>query len=74
LYLAITADHCTPVSLKEHSGDPVPVLIYGPNIVNDDVDSYSERACMKGGLGRIRGLDLLPILINYACKAAKFGE
>lgn len=74
LYLAITADHCTPVLLREHSGDPVPVLIYGPNIVNDDVNSYSERTCMKGGLGRIRGLDLLPILINYACKAAKFGE
>src|SRR5665811_1706289 len=27
--VVITADHTTPISLKEHSGDPVPFLIRG---------------------------------------------
>lgn len=74
VYLSITADHCSPIIIRDHSGDPVPVLIYGPYIVNDDVDKFSERDCLKGGLGRIRGLDLLPILLSYSSKAKKFGE
>jgi len=74
VYLAITADHCSPIALRDHSGDPVPVLIHGPSLISDDVNKFSERDCLKGGLGHIRGLDLLPLLLNYASKAKKFGE
>lgn len=74
VYMAITADHCSPISIRDHSGDPVPLLIYAPNIIPDDVKSFSERECLKGGLSRLKGLDILPILLNYAYKMKKFGE
>lgn len=71
--ISITVDHTTPVSLKDHSGDPVPVLISGEGVRVDDVAEFGERAVAKGGLGRIRGKDLLPILANLMGKTPKFG-
>jgi len=74
LCIAVTADHATPISIRDHTGDPVPLLIHAPGILSDDVCMFSEKACMKGGLGRIRGLNLIPILLNYAGVMHKFGE
>lgn len=72
-YLAITGDHSTPVTVKNHSGDPLPLTICGEEVRVDDVDSYGERSCAKGGLGRIKGTDLLNVLLDLAKKAEKFG-
>jgi hypothetical protein len=72
-YIALTADHTTCSRTKEHEGDPVPVVICGPEIRTDEVKEFSERACAKGGLGRIRGKDLMPIIINLLGKTRKFG-
>lgn len=71
--LAMTADHSTPVSLKEHSGDPVPVTMFAEGVHVDEVTRFDERAVARGGLGRIRGLDLMPILLSLANRAEKFG-
>jgi 2,3-bisphosphoglycerate-independent phosphoglycerate mutase len=71
--LAATADHSTPVMLKDHSADPVPVLIFGEGVRVDDVQKFDEISAAKGGLGRIRGLDLLPILLDLAGRSEKFG-
>ncbi len=71
--IALTADHTTPVSVKEHTGDPVPVAIAGEAVRVDDVVSFNERSCAKGALGRIRGNDLMNILVNYMNRAEKFG-
>ena len=71
--VAITADHSTPVALKEHSGDPVPLTIFGEGIHVDDVQRFDERSVARGGLGRIRGLDLMPVLLSAANRAEKFG-
>jgi 2,3-bisphosphoglycerate-independent phosphoglycerate mutase len=72
-FIAITADHTTSSTTKEHEGDPVPIVIHGPNVRTDDVKEFSERACAKGGLCRIRGKDLMPIIMNLLGKAKKFG-
>jgi 2,3-bisphosphoglycerate-independent phosphoglycerate mutase len=72
-YLAVTADHTTSTVTGNHEGDPVPVVIVGPYVRRDNVEKYDERSCVKGGLGRIRGLDLMPILMNYLGKTKKFG-
>jgi 2,3-bisphosphoglycerate-independent phosphoglycerate mutase len=72
-YLAITADHTTSLLTGEHEGDPVPIAIVGPYVRRDDVKEFSERSCAKGGLNRIRGLDLMPILMNLLGKIKKFG-
>ncbi len=72
-HIAITGDHSTPVTVKDHSGDPLPLTIIGPGVRTDDVTEYSERSCAKGGLSRIRGQDLLNILMDLSGKAEKFG-
>jgi 2,3-bisphosphoglycerate-independent phosphoglycerate mutase len=72
-YLAVTADHTTSTVTGNHEGDPVPIAIAGPYVRRDDVEKYDERSCAKGGLGRIRGLDLMPVLMNFLGKTKKFG-
>ncbi len=72
-FIVLTADHTTPISVREHTGDPVPVSIAGPGVRVDGVASYDERSAAKGSLGRIRGKDLLPILTNLMGKGKKFG-
>jgi 2,3-bisphosphoglycerate-independent phosphoglycerate mutase len=73
LYLCFTADHSTPVSVKDHSGDPVPIVFAGPGVRRDDVKKFDERSTTKGGIGRIRGKDVLNILTNLAGIQEKFG-
>ncbi|MEN3001581.1 MAG: 2,3-bisphosphoglycerate-independent phosphoglycerate mutase [Armatimonadota bacterium] len=72
-YLALTADHSTPCSVRDHSGDPVPLLIWGPDLRSDEVQAFHERACARGGLGRLRGCDLMPILTQLMGVQEKFG-
>ena len=72
-FIVVTADHTTPISVKNHTADPVPVVISGPGVRTDDVKTYSERAAARGGLGRIRGKDLIPIIIDLMGKSRKFG-
>jgi len=71
--VALTADHSTPVSLKEHSGDPVPLAVFGEGVRVDAVTTYDEVAVASGSLGRLRGMDLLPVLFSLANRAEKFG-
>jgi 2,3-bisphosphoglycerate-independent phosphoglycerate mutase len=72
-YLAVTTDHTTSCITRNHEGDPVPVAITGPQVRRDGVEEFDERTCSKGGLNRIRGMDLMPILMNLIGKAKKFG-
>ena len=73
LHLAVTADHCTPVSFGDHTGDTVPIAIRGPAVRPDAVDRFGERAAATGSLARIRGLDVMPILTNLMGVQEKFG-
>jgi len=71
--VALAADHCTPVERGDHSGDPVPLTIYAEDGIKDGTVSYDEVACARGALGRIRGKDLMPILMDKADRSEKFG-
>ena len=73
ILVAITTDHTTSLVTREHEGDPVPVAITGPGVRTDDVKEFDERNCARGGLGRIRGKDLMPIIMNLMGKTKKFG-
>lgn len=64
--LAITADHATPCSLKSHSEDPVPLLIITEGLNPDGLEYFGESACSKGSIGRIRGTELMPLLVKIA--------
>ncbi len=72
-HLALLADHATPVAVRDHSGDAVPVVFWGPGVRPDAVKTFGERPAATGGAGRLRGRDVLPILLNLAGRAEKFG-
>lgn len=71
--LVITGDHSTPCSLKAHSGHEVPILVCGGERA-DDVLRFDEISCAKGGLGHIRGKDVLPLILNITGHAQKYGS
>ncbi len=73
IYFILTADHSTPISVMDHTGDPVPIVIKGPEVRVDSVDKFDERAATGGGLFRIRGSDIMNILMDLMNKSEKFG-
>jgi len=60
--IVITADHSTPCKLKDHSRDPLPVLVYGRG--SDNVEKFSEKECSKGKLGKIKSIDFFKKVIR----------
>ena len=71
--IALAADHSTPCLVRDHSGDPVPVAIYAPTIRRDHVKRYDEYSCSRGILGRIRGVDLIKIVLDQMNRPLKWG-
>ena len=71
--IIVCVDHSTPVSIKDHSADPVPILMHGPGIRIDEVSRYNEIDAYKGGLHRIKGMDVMPIAYDLINKTKKFG-
>ncbi|MEI6512009.1 MAG: 2,3-bisphosphoglycerate-independent phosphoglycerate mutase [bacterium] len=71
--VAITADHSTPCEVKDHSGDPVPLLVCGPGVRRDDVAEFHELTVYKGALQRVRGTDLVNIITQLMLVQEKFG-
>ena len=74
LVVAITCDHCTPCSLGDHSGDPVPIAFYTQGCVRDEAREFSESGCSRGFIGRIRGMDIVQICLDMANRTEKFGS
>jgi 2,3-bisphosphoglycerate-independent phosphoglycerate mutase len=64
-YLVVTGDHSTPVTIKRHCSDPVPLVIKGEGVRTDDVKKFDELSTASGGLNRLRGVDLMPVLADY---------
>lgn len=62
--ICVTADHATPCVNKDHSADPVPVLIFRPGDIGGQSTKFGESECAKGSLGIIEGKDLLKIFLN----------
>ncbi|MHA1710644.1 MAG: 2,3-bisphosphoglycerate-independent phosphoglycerate mutase [Candidatus Freyarchaeota archaeon] len=71
--VVVTADHTTSLATRGHEGDPVPVAIVGPGVRTDGVRKFGERTCALGGLGRLRGTDIMPITMGLLGKTKKFG-
>ena len=55
----ISADHSTPSIHKGHSDDPVPILISGDMITNDDTQRFTEAEAKKGAIGLIDGVQVV---------------
>jgi len=57
--IMISADHSTPSIHKGHSDDPVPLLISGNMITNDDTERFTETEAKKGAIGLIDGVQVV---------------
>jgi 2,3-bisphosphoglycerate-independent phosphoglycerate mutase len=71
--IVICADHSTPCSVRDHSADPVPVVIWGDGVRTDDIVRFDEISCAQGGLSRIPGSSLLPIALDLINRSPKYG-
>ena len=60
--IAVLPDHATPVRLRTHTRQPVPVAVRG--LGKDGSRRYSERSAEKGDLGRLEATALLPLLLG----------
>ncbi|HJJ48522.1 MAG TPA: 2,3-bisphosphoglycerate-independent phosphoglycerate mutase [Methanocorpusculum sp.] len=73
LLTAVCGDHSTPCTIKEHSADPVPLMIHGDGVRVDDVCAYDELSCAKGAMCRISGSGLMAVLLDLIDKTHKYG-
>ncbi len=71
--LALTADHSTPTSVKDHASDTVPLLVHGRGMRFDNVQKFSETEAAGGMLGTINGQELMPLMKGLAGWVDKFG-
>ena len=71
--VVVTGDHSTPSMMKSHSWHPIPVLICSKYCRKDEVNSFNEAECLKGGLGIIHATDIMPLALANALKLLKFG-
>ena len=60
----VSADHSTPCINKGHSADPVPLLISGDMVTNDDTQRFTETEAKKGRIGLIDGAQVITIGID----------
>jgi len=71
--LIITGDHSTPAVMKGHSWHPVPVLLRSPFVLGGISNAFSERECIKGELGILPALNIMPLALANAGRLKKFG-
>jgi len=61
--LAVAMDHFTPLSLRTHSDQPVPVIIYDSRRVGGSGQPYTEEAVAKNGQPLADGRRFLEVLL-----------
>lgn len=72
--IVVVSDHSTPVSVKDHTADPTVILIRGEPVRPDSVKKFDEFAAMQGGLGIVRGKELMPMILDLINKSKMYGE
>ena len=68
--LFVGSDHSTPSVLKGHSWHPVPFIIYSGNVMPSGASGFSERGVSSY---RIRGVDVMPLVLAHAGRLMKYG-
>ena len=69
------SDHTTACATGDHTADYTAVTFWSkkPWFRRDGVGCFSEKDCLAGGLGRMMGRDIMPMMISYMGRMAKFG-
>jgi 2,3-bisphosphoglycerate-independent phosphoglycerate mutase len=72
--LVVTADHSTPsTGTLIHSGETVPLVMVGRNPRHDTVMAFNEIDCAGGGLGIVKGKELMYLILNFLDRAKMKG-
>ncbi|QTA90999.1 alkaline phosphatase family protein [Desulfonema magnum] len=62
----VTSDHSTPSAGQLiHSGETVPLIIYGEGVRHDQVREFDEISAACGALGGVRGKELMYLMLNH---------
>lgn len=72
IVFCVTGDHSTPCSLKDHSGDPLPIVFNTTGIRNDRSILFDEVSCSTGSYD-INSGDVMKILLQLSDRAEKYG-
>ncbi len=74
ILLVITADHSTASrGIMIHSGETIPLTMVGKNVRRDEVRHFNEIACAEGGLGLVKGKELMYLVLNFLDRAKMQG-
>lgn len=72
--LVVTADHSTASSgTMIHTGETVPLTMAGKYVRRDKVEEFNEITCPRGGLGIVRGKELMYLILNFLDRAKMQG-
>ncbi len=71
--LLVAGDHSTPAIMGAHSWHPVPFLLHSLLTRGEGIESFTERNCATGSLGRLPATQIMLLALAHAGKLAKFG-
>ena len=73
--LVILSDHTTSTEIAEHTANPTPIIMWGPTlrVFQDFAEKCTEKEMSKGMLGRIKGTEVMPIILDLINRSKKFG-
>lgn len=57
-----------------HSGETLPVTMHSINTQRDEVREFDEVSCARGGLGLLRGAELMYLILNYTDRGKLWGS
>ena len=64
IVIAILPDHPTPISVKTHTDDPIPFLIYNPEKEADSVEKFDEFSVENGSYGVLKKDEFIKELLS----------
>ncbi len=74
ILFVVTSDHSTASAGRMiHSGETVPITMAGRYTRRDDVREFNEVSCARGGLGLVRGRELMYLILNFLDRGKMFG-
>jgi len=62
--ILVMPDHATPISLKTHTSDAVPLAIFGKGIEKDDIKVFTENAARASKLSFKNGFDIMEYFVK----------
>jgi 2,3-bisphosphoglycerate-independent phosphoglycerate mutase len=64
--LVVSADHSTASSGSMiHTGETVPICMAGRYVRKDKVEEFNEISCARGGLGIVKGKEMMYLILNF---------